>query len=188
MLHLRTTTALSALALVLGVAGTGWLSTLTASGFVPESAYAFAATAAKTTTPPAGLRRSPHRQRVAAPAQAAVQMHTTYRARTASLVDASPPPAANADNELVPLTTPTDASLSWEQLRGHLDGRVLLQVSVDGSGRVTAASVAQSSGDELLDAHALRSVRGWRFAVPDGHAAGLRGEVPVTYSSGNGAP
>jgi protein TonB len=54
---------------------------------------------------------------------------------------------------------------------------------VDGSGRVSAASLSESSGDPVLDAHALRSVRGWRFAVPPDHPDGLSGELPMRFSS-----
>ncbi|MGB5940500.1 MAG: energy transducer TonB, partial [Rhodanobacter sp.] len=76
-----------------------------------------------------------------------------------------------------------DTSQSWEELRGHLDGRVLLHVDIDGSGRVRAASLSESSGDPVLDAHALRSVRGWRFAVPSDHPDGLSGELPMRFTS-----
>jgi protein TonB len=112
----------------------------------------------------------------------------SYRARVTALADAGPVTLPATAPELVPLTTPADTSLSWEQLRGHLDGHVVLQVSVDGRGRVNAASVAQSSGDELLDTHALRSVWHWRFAVPEGNVSGLHGEVPVRYASTRPAP
>ena len=88
----------------------------------------------------------------------------------------------SGDQEL-PLATPADTSQSWEQLRGHLDGRVLLHLDIDGQGQVSAASLIQSSGDPVLDEHALRSVRGWRFAVPADHPDGLSGELPMRYSS-----
>ena len=91
--------------------------------------------------------------------------------------EAAPPP------ELVPLSMP-DAPVSWSRMEGHLRGRVLLRVSIDGSGRVTAASLAESSGDSVLDAHALASVRGWRFAVPADHPDGFSGELPMRFTSG----
>jgi protein TonB len=68
-------------------------------------------------------------------------------------------------------------------LRGHLDGRLVLRVGVDGSGRVLVASVAESSGDPILDEHALRSVRGWRFAVSGDHPDGISGELPMRFSA-----
>lgn len=89
----------------------------------------------------------------------------------------APPP------QLMPLTTPADTSLSWDALNGHLDGRVVLLVGVNGSGHVNTARVTESSGDPTLDDHALRSVRGWRFAVPADHPDGLSGEVPMRFSS-----
>jgi protein TonB len=60
---------------------------------------------------------------------------------------------------------------------------VLLHVAVDGGGLVSAARVLESSGDAVLDEHALRSVRGWRFAVPAGHPDGMAGELPMQFSS-----
>jgi protein TonB len=73
--------------------------------------------------------------------------------------------------------------VAYDRLRGHLDGRVIMHISIDGTGRVTAASVAESSGDAVLDAHAVRSVRGWRFAVPPDHPDGLSGDLPMRFSS-----
>ena len=182
MLRLRTTITLSALLLVLGVIGTGWLSNLTADEYAPAPRFVASGTAPLATRPQTERRRTPRTAPVtqrAALAQRSRNRHApTLIAASADRVRATP-----AASELVPLTTPSDDSLPWAQLRGHLDGRVLLEVSVDGSGRVNAASVAQSSGDELLDAHALRSVWRWRFAVPADSAEGLSGEVPVRYSS-----
>lgn len=78
---------------------------------------------------------------------------------------------------------PTSGDIAYDRLRGHLDGRVIMRVSVDGDGHVTAANVAESSGDAVLDAHALRSVRGWRFAVPPEHPDGLSADLPMRFSS-----
>jgi protein TonB len=180
MLRLRTTTGLSVLALVLGAAGTGWLSTRTTTGYVPPATMVRVHGAASPVLAQARQRRKPHVQRT--PSAPAVQTRS-YRARDTFVAATSPATLPTTSAGLVPLTTPADTSLPWEQLRGHLDGRVLLQVSVDGSGHVDAVSVAQSSGDELLDAHALRSVWRWRFAVPEGHPDGASGEVPVRFSS-----
>ena len=188
MLRLRTAAGLSVLALLVGVAGTSWLSTLTDHGFVAQSRHAVAQAPAPITRSAGRRQSSPPLHRTVLRTPPAVRERAAYRARADSVPDESARALPEADSELVPLTTPTDTSLSWEQLRGHLDGRVQLQVDVDGSGRVSAASVAQSSGDELLDAHALRSVRSWRFAVPQGNAAGVRGEVTVRYSSATGTP
>lgn len=85
--------------------------------------------------------------------------------------------------ELVPVSMPADADQRWTEVRGHLDGLVTLQLDVDATGQVRAANVMQSSGDPQLDAHALHSVRRWRFAVPAGYPDGLRGELPMRFSS-----
>lgn len=180
MWRLRTTTGLSALALALGVAGTSWLSTLTASGYVPSRLVHVGGATPSALTPAVHRRAAHHARRAAAPPP--VAQARSYRVRNHVVAEANPVAPPTVLPTLVPLTTAADTSLSWEQLRGHLHGRVLLQVSVDGSGRVSAASVAQSSGDEVLDTHALRSVWHWRFAVPEGQLA-MRGEVPVRYAS-----
>ena len=88
-----------------------------------------------------------------------------------------------ASVELRPLTTPVDTSMSWDELRGHLDGRVVVHVAIDSSGRVNATSLVESSGDPVLDEHALRSVRGWHFAVPGDRPDGLSGDLPMHFSS-----
>ena len=188
MLRLRTTTGLSALALLVGVAGTGWLSTLTTRGYMPPPRVAQVPDDRAPRAPPAAVHRRATRIRHP-PMQGASVVHArSYRARATDLADPGPVTLPVTTPELVPLTTPADTSLSWEQLRGHLDGHVVLQVSVDGSGRVNAASVAQSSGDELLDTHALRSVWRWRFAVSEGHPDGASGNVSVRFSSTAGTP
>ncbi len=182
MLRLRTTTSLSVLALAIGIVGTGWLSTLTADwrGPLPR-------VAATRHVPPPTRRSLPasYRRGAASMAQArranAEQPSRGMAAVTviggAHAAAVAPPPA------LVPLTTPADMSLSWDELRGHLDGRVVLLVTINDSGRVSTASIAESSGDSILDAHALRSVRGWRFAVPADHPDGISGELPMRFSS-----
>jgi protein TonB len=83
------------------------------------------------------------------------------------------------------LATPA-ADERWDEVRGHLDGRLTVQLRIDGDGRVQHARVLASSGDPILDAHALRSVQGWRFAVPPGYPDGLSGELPMRFSSQDG--
>lgn len=178
MLRLRITTSLSLLALAIGVAGTGWLSELTGKG-VESSLRRVVAQHM-----PSPVRRAlplPRHQPRGAIRVVQVQpdssIHLTSDAAAASL---GPPPTT-----LQPLAMPSDTSQSWDNLRGHLDGRVLLHVSIDGSGRVIAASMVESSDDAILDAHALRSVRGWRFAVPADHPDGISGDLPMRFSSGS---
>ncbi|HEY8681764.1 MAG TPA: TonB family protein [Rhodanobacter sp.] len=174
MLRLRTTSSLSVLALAIGIAGTGWISTLTAGGRSPAPRAAtvhHALPSMRIHVVSAPARKHAQQTRRAVPdgsgrAIAAVQ---------------APPIAAPA--ELLPLATPADDSMPWADLRGHLDGRVVLHVGIDARGRVCAASLADSSGDAVLDEHALRSVRGWRFAVSADHPAGMRADLPMRFTS-----
>lgn len=163
MPRLRVTSALSLLALVVGVAGTQWLCTLTDDWVGPPPRRGSSVVAQPVLR---GHRRSHAPPRVVGVLADAA----TERARSA-------PP----DDSLVPLSTPPDPA-PYVRLRGHLDGYVVLDVSTDGSGRVTSADVAQSSGDAVLDAHALATVQRWRFAVPAGE--GVRGRLPMRFNSG----
>ena len=177
MLRLRTTTGLSVLALAIGIGGTGWLSTLTAGWQGPTSRMASANPA----------RHVPSaRTRWHGPVSV-VQAHHTRSHHEDDVVQAAAL-AYPSEPELVPLAMPSDTSQSWDTLRGHLDGQVLLQVDVDRSGRVSAARLAVSSGDPVLDEHALRSARGWRFALPAGYSDGFSGELPMRFSSQAGSP
>lgn len=174
MPRLRTTSGLSLLALLLGVAGTGWLSTLTDQWSGPPARFAGApvASSAVRTTHPSRQARAPVH---------VVQPHALAVTRTTA--NAGGAQAAVPSPALVPLSMPADATQPWHRLRGHLDGRLRVHVEVDAGGRVQAARVTESSGDPVLDAHALRSVSGWHFAVPADHPAGLRGELPMRFSS-----
>ncbi len=174
MPRLRVTALLSVLGLAVGIAGTAWLSAMTATGYAPRRAFVAQRTSAPT---PARARLASVRK--PAPHHAAMRV----RSHVVATGVAMPAPHDDASDELVPQVMVMDDSQTWERLRGHLDGQVLLAVDVDGGGRVTAARVAQSSGDELLDAHALRSVHLWRFAVPADHPDGMRGEVPMRFTS-----
>ena len=174
MLSLRTTTSLSTLALLIGVAGTGWLSGQTDQWRQPSNQVAMVGPthAAPRTAPNA------HRSHGAV---TVVQPRRAWRHPADS--DRAAQAAVSAAVTLQPLTTPVDTSQSWQQLRGHLDGRVIVRVRIDGAGRVDEASLVASSGDPVLDQHALRSVRGWRFAVPADHPDGLSGDLPMRFSS-----
>ncbi|SEI73533.1 energy transducer TonB family protein [Frateuria terrea] len=162
MPRLRITAALSVLALLIGIWGTDWLSGFTDDWIGPPPRPAAQAAAR--------AHRAPVRHRAhAAPRVVGAQP------------EAAPHPVPVASPALVPLDTPPGPS-SWVQLRGHLDGRVVLDVATDGTGQVTAARVARSSGDPVLDAHAVATVQRWRFAVPAG-AAGVQGELPMRFDS-----
>lgn len=172
MPRLRITSGLSALALIIGVAVTSWLSMQTSSW----------------TASPISFPQSPSDQATSVPA---VALEKRARHRLHATVDAALPPSTDVDGgaqerlpvRLTPLSMPADQSVPWYQLRGHLDGRVVIHVDVDANGRVVAASVRQTSGDWILDDHALRSVRLWRFAVPPDQADGFSGDLPMRFSS-----
>lgn len=176
MLRLRTSSALSALALAIGIAGTGWLSTLTSGWPGPRVRVA-----AVRHGSPAQHPSSPSR-RGHGPVHA-VQVRRPGAERARGNLGAAQAAATIASTPLQPVAMPADAARSWDRLRGHLDGRVVLHLDIDGNGRVRAASLIASSGDPILDHHALRSVRGWRFAVPAGRPAGISGELPMVFTS-----
>jgi protein TonB len=177
MLRLRTTTTLSVLALAIGIAGTGWLSTLTVGWRGPAPRLAATPHGAYVQRRSAPSLRQ--RQRPVSVVQASRARENPAISDNGEALAAvvAPPPA------LVPLAMPADTSQPWDELRGHLDGCVVVRVGIDGNGRVQAVSLVESSGDPVLDEHALRSVRGWRFAVPDDHPDGISGELPMRFSA-----
>jgi TonB family protein len=61
----------------------------------------------------------------------------------------------------------------WVAWRRGFEGTVMIKLTIDVSGAVTAAEVAQSSGNELLDEAALTALREWRFE-PAPPGSGLR--------------
>jgi protein TonB len=174
MPRLRTTASLSLLALLVGVGGTAWLSGQTA-GWAGLPAHA--------------ARWPVYRRAVAATAPipaARPRSHAPWLAvqPTARRVREDAALAQAAPVELVPVAMPS-RPVPYQAMRRHLDGQVLLRLRVDGQGRVAAAAVAVSSGDAVLDAHALDTVRGWRFAVPPGHPEGVGGELPMRFTLGD---
>lgn len=170
MFRLRTTTALSLAALAVGIAGTQWLSGLTSGWAGPSERVAGYLPA-----PRHALRR----ERSAPPR--VVGAHRAVRlASESGAIDEAPP----AVPELVPLTMPATTA-SWSQMDGHVQGNVLVHLRIDGSGQVAAAAIATSSGDPVLDARALASVRQWRFAVPAGYPDGFSGDLPMRFTAGD---
>lgn len=173
MLRLRTTSGLSLLALIIGTLGTGWLSGQTAGWAGPPTRMSAAV--------PRYHRaiRQPSRRRHVPPVVVvrtlAPDMDTVQAAPAGTRQ--TPPPL------LVPLSTPADPA-PYVALRGHLDGRVVLHLAIDGGGRVRNAVVSHSSGDPVLDAHALATVDRWRFAVPADHPDGFSGDLPMRFDSG----
>lgn len=170
MPRLRTTTALSLLILAGGTAGTIWLSTTSLDTSPVPARSTSALTPAARISPPASRRVA-----AASSARPALRLSRSERAQPAVIAASAP--------ELVPLQMSYDTSLPWDRLRGHLNGRVVAHVQVDGSGRVQAAWLVRTSGDHVLDDYALRSVRGWRFAVPAGAPGAFSGDLPMRFSS-----
>lgn len=170
MFRLRTTTALSLLALVVAVAGTAWLSEMTAGWAGPDRV--------------AARRRGPTpanaREHAAAPRAPA--HHATHLAP----VDTTPSSAVAAESDtlmLTPIEMPS-APASFFTRRVAREGRVMLHLSVDGQGRVVHAAVDQSSGDPELDQEAVQIVQRWRFAVPADHPEGISGNLPMRFDAG----
>lgn len=67
---------------------------------------------------------------------------------------------------------------SLARRRGE-EGRVLLRLTVDTTGRVEAVSIARSSGYELLDQEAQRTVARWRFQSPPTER--MVAQIPITF-------
>ena len=88
-------------------------------------------------------------------------------ARTAPSSQASPASTtmrgADVDETPQPVFNPSP-SYPREALTAGLTGRVVLVVTVNAGGSVTAAEVYKSSGHDILDRAALAAVRLWRFA------------------------
>jgi protein TonB len=175
VLRLRTTTTLSLLALATGIAGTQWLSGFGTGWAGPSERVAGYVPAAHRAGVRAVPRRAAHQPRAFVAVAHRVVLPPVVAAAQAETP--TPPP------ELVPVSMPA-TPVSWSQMEGHLHGRVLLHVSIDGDGRVADATLAASSGDAVLDAHALATVRGWRFAVPADHPDGFSGDLPMRFTSG----
>lgn len=168
MPRLRVTATLSLLALVIGAAGTQWLSDQTAGRAEP---------------PPTGPRiaklHATHRSdaRMARATPAARPRYVPMQGEVAAM---SPAPASSVVT-LVPIATPT-SSLPTSRMQDHAVGNLVLHLTIDGQGLVTAATVAQSSGDDILDTNAMELARHWRFAVPPDHPQGLNGDLPLRFT------
>jgi len=174
MFRLRTTTALSLLALAVGVAGTAWLSGLTAGWKGPERIAAKPAAAA----PVLAQRRAAPAMR---PPAHAVHLPPVDLSQ-AGLTQAVAAPAEPAT--LTPIEMPQAPSSIFSR-RVARAGLVVLRLSVDGGGHVISAAVDQSSGDAQLDQEAVQTVQGWRFAVPADHPEGVSGNLPMRFAADN---
>ena len=170
MFRLRTTTALSLLALAVGVAGTAWLSGLTAGWAGPDRIAARSREAVRAAAP---------HTRAAKPRAPSHALHLPPLDQT----QASAEPAEPATTMLTPIEMPA-APASFFSRRAAREGSVMLHLSVDGQGRVIHAAVDQSSGDPALDQEAVETVQRWRFAVPADHPEGISGNLPMRFAAG----
>lgn len=90
---------------------------------------------------------------------------------------------AGAHNALQVLQSPPPAYPA-QALQQRQQGEVLLRVSIDASGKVSAVEIERSSGHRLLDQAARRQVlRYWRFAPArhDGQYVAAQGLVPINF-------
>ncbi|MBD8882264.1 TonB family protein [Rhodanobacter sp. 7MK24] len=174
MLRLRTTTTLSVLALAVGIAGTQWLSGFNTGWAGPSERVAGFMPAAHRPGARAVRRHAPGLPRAVA---------ATHRAVLPPVMEVAQAAPAATPPELMPVSMP-QTPVSWPQMEGHLQGRVLLHLAVDGGGRVVDASLAESSGDPVLDAHALDTVRHWRFAVPADRPDGFSSDLQMSFTRG----
>lgn len=172
MLRLRTTVGLSLLALGIGAAGTAWLSTLTDDWRGPAGAPS--------------ARHDRVRMMLRRHARPARPVADAVPAEAASGL-APPPSPVSALPMLRPLEMPSLPTPLFER-EAFASGRVVLQLSVDGEGRVAQAAVFQSSGNAGLDDRALRTVARWRFAVPADHPQGLTGQLVMRFDDTPATP
>ncbi|WP_266168596.1 energy transducer TonB family protein [Dyella subtropica] len=175
MFRLRTTTGLSLLALVVGVAGTAWLSEQTAGWAGPEKRMVQAG----------APRHVPAMARARHAAQAKVSSVTSHAVHWPP-IDHAQAATVPEDSVVAPTLTPIEmpaAPMSLFSRRVARAGRVVLRLAVDGQGNVTRAAVGESSGDTQLDDEAVRTVKGWRFAVPADHPDGISGDLPMRFDA-----
>lgn len=187
MFAFRTSTSLSALGLVLGIAGTSWLTALTyerapatrpfvevvmpGEGKVPPvPKAAVAPKAGGGAEPVTGARPIREQARFAQP-----------RAVPADRVIPAPQVTASRRHEaLVPVYTPSPR-YPMSALRANREGQVVLSVTVTPEGEVTDVTVGRSSGDLDLDRAAEEAVRNWRFAAADNRAPRYTADLPIRF-------
>jgi len=98
----------------------------------------------------------------------------------AATVASVPPALVNLDTRLLSAEPPR---YPVESRRRRETGTVVLLVVVDEEGRVSAISVAESSGSDRLDKVALAAVRRWRWSatVIEGRPSKVRGLVRIPF-------
>ncbi|MEW5887790.1 MAG: energy transducer TonB [Pseudomonadota bacterium] len=122
--------------------------------------------------PPAAVPPVPEPTVLAAAATSPASAPAPPPAVPAPLAAAEPEPLVPPDLKAAYLNNPPPAYPTLSRRYGE-QGKVLLRVHVDATGRAAQVDVKQSSGHERLDQAACAAVREWRF-VP-----ARRGETPV---------
>ena len=181
MIALRSTTSLSALALLVGIAGTSWLTALTyeRAPMTRRLAEVTLPTAAPALISKTVSRVAPSPVAAAEPAPRARPVTRTAAPRVISTRNESVA-SAPAPEALVPVYMPSPR-YPMSALRKQREGKVVLSVTVTPEGDVTSVTVGRSSGDEDLDRAAEDAVRGWRFAAADNRPSRYTADLPVNF-------
>jgi periplasmic protein TonB len=167
---------LSVFALGASIAGTQWLSDQTGSSAERLAARAVHHVAAH----PVAVNRIAHRSHTSSK-HVLADLRPRYTSAPARMPVA--PVVSHGDAVAwVPVSMPV-SSIPFARIRHHDAGNLVLHLVVDGQGQVAQATLAQSSGDAVLDADALAIARQWRFAVPPDHPHGFSGDLPLSFSA-----
>jgi protein TonB len=189
MFALRSTTSLSALALVLGIASTSWLTALTyerapmtrrlAEVTLPTAAPALLSRTVSRVAPSRATEASSRITStvVDARSRGAAVRATGVRTASTRTGEVAEPPAPEA---LVPVYMPSPR-YPMSALRAQREGKVVLSVTVTPEGDVTSVTIGRSSGDNDLDRAAEDAVRGWRFAAADNRPSRYTADLPINF-------
>jgi protein TonB len=176
MFAFRTSTSLSALGLVLGIAGTSWLTALTyerAPATRPLAEVVMPGTGKWLPAPKAAAPKGrPVREQARSP-----QQRASFPDRVAAPQQVA---ATRRHESLVPVYTPSPR-YPMSALRANREGQVVLSVTVTPEGDVTDVTVGRSSGDLDLDRAAEEAVRNWRFAAADNRAPRYTADLPIRF-------
>lgn len=96
-------------------------------------------------------------------------------------VASAPPAAEPIETGLRPLPGNPPPRYPPQARQRGIEGRVLLRLTVNAAGRVETVSVARSSGNELLDEEARRTVSRWRFHPPQRRDPAIVAQVPIVF-------
>jgi protein TonB len=172
MFALRTSTSLSALGLVVGIAATSWLTALTYER-APASRPLAEVIMPSLSPKPSAVKHVPP-----APSESARPRQVANRVAVARPAPAAP--VAIRPEPLVPVYMPSPR-YPMAALRAQRQGQVVLSVTVTPDGDVADVSVGRSSGDLDLDHAAEDAVRGWRFAAADDRPSRYTADLPIRF-------